>query len=97
MLGAAIVVVNGIPGVTQTLAPHWRGDLLLVVSGLGYASYSLLGRDVLARHSATSVTARSIMWGAVATAPLALVEWQARQPTESGTDAPSSACSISAS
>ena len=77
VLGAAIVVVNGIPGVTQTLAPHWRGDLLLVVSGLGYASYSLLGRDVLARHSATSVTARSIMWGAVAMAPLALVEWQA--------------------
>ena len=52
VLGAAIVVVNGVPGVTQTLAPHWRGDLLLVLSGLGYASYSLLGRDVLARHSA---------------------------------------------
>ena len=41
VLGAAIVVINGVPGVTQTLAPHWRGDLLLVLSGLGYASYSL--------------------------------------------------------
>lgn len=76
VLGAAIVVINGVPGVTQTLAPHWRGDLLLVLSGLGYASYSLIGRDVLARHSATSVTARSIMWGAVAMVPLAAVEWQ---------------------
>ena len=77
VLGATIVVVNGVPGVTQTLAPHWRGDLLLVLSGLGYAAYSLIGRDVLARHSATSVTARSIRWGAVAMVPLALVEWQA--------------------
>ena len=76
VLGAAIVVINGVPGVTQTLAPHWRGDLLLVLSGLGYASYSLIGRDVLARHSATSVTARSIMWGAVAMVPLAAIEWQ---------------------
>jgi len=76
VLGAGIVVINGIPGVTKTLAPHWRGDLLLVLSGLGYASYSLIGRGVLARHSATSVTARSILWGAVAMAPLALLEWQ---------------------
>jgi drug/metabolite transporter (DMT)-like permease len=77
VLGAVVVVVNGIPGVTQALAPHWRGDLLLVLSGIGYASYSLIGRDVLARHSVTSVTARSILWGAVAMAPLVLVEWQA--------------------
>jgi drug/metabolite transporter (DMT)-like permease len=77
VLGAVIVVVNGIPGVTRALAPHWRGDLLLVLSGIGYASYSLIGRDVLARHSVTSVTARSILWGAVAMIPLVLVEWQA--------------------
>jgi drug/metabolite transporter (DMT)-like permease len=77
VLGAVIVVINGVPGVTQALAPHWRGDLLLVLSGLGYASYSLIGRGVLARHSVTSVTARSIAWGAGAMAPLALVEWQA--------------------
>jgi drug/metabolite transporter (DMT)-like permease len=77
VLGAVVVVVNGIPGVTQALAPHWRGDLLLIVSGLGYASYSLIGRDVLRRHSATSVTARSILWGAVAMIPLVLIEWHA--------------------
>jgi drug/metabolite transporter (DMT)-like permease len=76
MLGAVVVVVNGIPGVTHAMAPHWRGDLLLVLSGIGYALYSLIGRDVLARHSATSVTARSILWGAIAMAPLVLVEWQ---------------------
>jgi len=76
LLGTIVVVVNGIPGVTHALAPHWRGDLLLVLSGLGYASYSLIGRDVLRRRDALDVTARSLIWGAVAMAPLALLEWQ---------------------
>jgi len=77
LLGAIVVVVNGIPGVTHGVAPHWRGDLLLVLSGLAYASYTLLGRAVLRRHSALAVTARSIVWGAIAMAPLAAIEWLA--------------------
>jgi len=75
LVGAALVVVNGVPGLTQRLAPHWRGDLLLVCSGLAYASYSLFGRSVLLRHSAIAVTAWSIAWGAVAMVPLAVLEW----------------------
>ena len=79
--GALLVVVNGIPGVTERLVPHWRGDLLLVLSGLAYASYSLLGRRVLDRHAAGRVTASSILWGALAMLPLALGEWLAgRRP-----------------
>jgi drug/metabolite transporter (DMT)-like permease len=78
MLGAVIVVVNGVPGVTADVAPHWRGDLLLILSGLAYASYSLLGREVLARHPALPVTAWSIVWGAGAMVPLAAVEWMDR-------------------
>ena len=35
------------PGVSVALAPHWRGDILLL-SGLSYAAYSLIGRGVLA-------------------------------------------------
>jgi len=74
--GALLVVVNGIPGVTER-----RGDLLLVLSGLAYASYSLLGRRVLDRHAAGRVTASSILWGALAMLPLALGEWLAgRRP-----------------
>ena len=69
-------MINGIPGVTHALVPHWRGDLLLVLSGLGYASYSLIGREVLLRRDALDVTARSIIWGGLAMAPLALLEWQ---------------------
>jgi drug/metabolite transporter (DMT)-like permease len=76
LLGTLVVVVNGIPGVTHALIPHWRGDLLLVLSGLGYASYSLIGREVLQRRDALDVTARSIIWGGAAMGPLALLEWQ---------------------
>ena len=77
LAGTVIVVVDGVPGVTYALAPHWRGDLLLVLSGLAYGSYSLIGRDVLLRRGPLDVTARSIAWGAVAVAPLAAAEWWA--------------------
>ena len=51
------------------------GDLLLVLSGLAYASYSLIGREVLGRYPALPVTAWSILWGAAAMVPLAAAEW----------------------
>lgn len=72
--GAVVVVVNGIPGVSERIVPHWRGDVLLALSGVAYASYSLFGRDVLRRHDAFQVTARSIVWGAAAMVPLAMLE-----------------------
>jgi drug/metabolite transporter (DMT)-like permease len=80
LLGAALVVVNGIPGVTRALVPHWRGDLLLLLAGLAYASYSLFGRGVLARHSPLAVTAWSIAWGTAAMLPLAGLEWAGGVP-----------------
>ena len=79
--GAAVIVVNGIPGVSVAVVPHWRGDILLVLSGLAYVAYSLFGRDVLARHPAVPVTAWSILWGAAAMVPFAAGEWIAgRRP-----------------
>jgi drug/metabolite transporter (DMT)-like permease len=69
LCGTVLVVVDGIPGLTVTVLPHWRGDLLLVLSALAFAFYSLFGRDVLARWDARTVTARSIVWGAVSMAP----------------------------
>jgi drug/metabolite transporter (DMT)-like permease len=74
LLGATLVVANGIPGLSEALVPHWRGDLLLVLAGVAYASYSLIGREILARHSSLSVTAWSMAWGAGAMLPLALIE-----------------------
>jgi len=75
--GATVIVLNGLPGVTHALVPHWRGDLLLVLSGVAYGSYSLIGRDVLARRRPLEVTAWSIFWGALAMLPLAIMEWLA--------------------
>jgi drug/metabolite transporter (DMT)-like permease len=77
VLGAMIVVTDGVPGVTLSILPRWRGDVLLALSGVAYALYSLLGRPVLTAANATAVTARSIVWGAVAMAPLAALEWAA--------------------
>jgi drug/metabolite transporter (DMT)-like permease len=73
--GALVVVLNGIPGVTTALVPHWRGDVLLLLAGVAYASYSLLGRIVLRRHPALPVTARSLVWGIPALVPLVAAEW----------------------
>jgi drug/metabolite transporter (DMT)-like permease len=75
LAGSVVVVVNGIPGVSVSVAPNWRGDLLLIASGLAYAAYSMFGRPVLDRHPATVVTARSIVWGAAVMAPFAAGEW----------------------
>ena len=75
LTGAVLVVLNGLPGLSVRIAPHWRGDILLVLSGLSYAAYSLFGRDVLARHAALPVTAWSILWGLAAMVPFAALEW----------------------
>ena len=75
LLGVVLVVLDGVPGVTLTLAPHWRGDLLLVLAGVAYGAYTLIGRNVLARHGPLLVTTRSITWGAVLMIPLVVVEW----------------------
>jgi drug/metabolite transporter (DMT)-like permease len=77
LAGTVLVVADGIPGFSASLAPHWRGDVLLMTAGLAYAAYSLIGRDVLRRLPAGPVTALSIGWGAAALAPLAAMEWAA--------------------
>src|SRR5213594_1747089 len=75
LMGAAIVVVNGIPGLTLALLPRWRGDVLLVLSGFAYAAYSVLGRPILKRHPALPVTAQSILWAVPGLVPLVAQEW----------------------
>jgi drug/metabolite transporter (DMT)-like permease len=77
VVGALIVVADGIPGVTRSVLPRWRGDVMLALSGVAYAVYSLLGRPVLTPANSIAVTRRSLVWGAVAMAPLVAVEWMA--------------------
>src|SRR5919108_4862002 len=73
--GAVLVVLDGVPGVTLEVLPRWRGDVLLVLSGVAYAAYSLLGRTVLTGGNAAAITTRSIIWGALTLTPLAALEW----------------------
>ena len=72
--GTVLVVVNGIPGVSEHLVPHWRGDALLILGGVAYGAYSLLGREVLLRCDPLRVTTHSLLWGVVAIAPVAALE-----------------------
>jgi drug/metabolite transporter (DMT)-like permease len=74
LAGTVLVVVNGIPGLSAQLVPHWRGDALLILAGVAYGSYSLFGREVLLRHDPLRVTAQSILWGALAVVPLTALE-----------------------
>src|SRR5262245_40605623 len=62
LVGATVIVVNGVPGLTVSVAPHWKGDLLLLLSGVCFAAYSLLGRPILARYPSIRVTAWSFLW-----------------------------------
>src|SRR5213593_3698432 len=79
IVGTVVLVVDGIPGVTERLVPHWAGDLVLVLAGVAYASYSLLGRRVLERHAPLAVTIRSLVWGAAALMPFAGLEWRSEE------------------
>jgi drug/metabolite transporter (DMT)-like permease len=74
LVGTLLVVVNGVPGLSKGMVPHWRGDALLILAGVAYGSYSLFGRDVLRRHDPLRVTAQSILWGTLAMVPLAALE-----------------------
>src|SRR5262249_56192118 len=62
-------------GLTEKLVPHWQGDLLLVLAGVAYAAYSLLGRRVLDRHAPLGVTTRSLAWGTAGILPIVVTEW----------------------
>jgi drug/metabolite transporter (DMT)-like permease len=77
LLGAVVVIADGIPGMTLSVLPRWRGDLMLALSAVAYGVYSLLGRPVLTPANSIAITSRSIVWGATAMAPLVAVEWLA--------------------
>ncbi len=86
MAGSVLVVVNGVPGISAGLLPHWRGDLILALSGVAFAAYSLFGRPALSGADAGRVTVLSIFWGAAAVFPLAAREWiSGQRPAWTGT------------
>jgi drug/metabolite transporter (DMT)-like permease len=61
IVGATVLVTNGIPFVTVTYAPHPVGDTLLVVHGFAWAIYTVAAKGLLARYDPLGVSAASLL------------------------------------
>ncbi len=61
IVGATVLVTNGIPLVTVTYAPHPIGDLLLVAHGFAWSIYTVAAKRLLARYDALAVSAASLV------------------------------------
>jgi len=64
-LGAALVVTRGRPDAALLALPSTRGDLLILLSTVNWALYSVLGRGTLRRLGAARATAGSMLAGFV--------------------------------
>jgi drug/metabolite transporter (DMT)-like permease len=70
--GAALVVTRGQLGAARLALPATKGDLLILVSTLNWAVYSVLGHPVLKRLGATRATAGALLFGWLMLLPLFL-------------------------
>ncbi len=61
IVGATVLVTNGIPFVTVTYAPHPVGDTLLVMHGFAWAIYTVAAKGLLARYDPLGVSAASLL------------------------------------
>jgi drug/metabolite transporter (DMT)-like permease len=61
LVGATVLVTNGIPFVTVTYALHSVGDLLLVAHGVAWAVYTVAAKRLVARHHPLGVSAASLL------------------------------------
>jgi drug/metabolite transporter (DMT)-like permease len=61
IVGATVLVANGIPLVTMTYTPHVAGDLLLLVHGVAWAVYTVAGKRLLGRYDAVAVSTASLL------------------------------------
>lgn len=70
--GAALVVTGGRLGAARLALPATKGDLLILVSTLNWAVYTVLGHPVLKRLGATRATAGALLFGWLMLLPLFL-------------------------
>lgn len=75
LLGATLIVTNGIPFVTWSAAPHLVGDLLLVAHGAAWAIWSIAGKPLLGRHPALAVSCLALAVAVPALLPGVALEW----------------------
>jgi drug/metabolite transporter (DMT)-like permease len=72
-LGAAVVVTGGRWGAGLIALPSTHGDLLVLLSTLNWAAYSVLGRGVIRDLGATRATAGAMFLGLLMLLPALLV------------------------
>src|SRR5258706_11497587 len=71
LVGATVLVANGIPFVNVRYVPHLTGDLLLIAHGAAWAVYTIAAKRLLARHPALAVSAASLVVALPVLVPIA--------------------------
>ncbi len=61
--GAVLIILQGIPGLGEFKATHWRGDLLLFTQGFFWALYTIIGKPTLKRVDPMTFTALTSVLG----------------------------------
>jgi len=74
LVGATIIVTNGIPFLGVRYAPHLVGDLLLVASGAAWAVYTIVAKQLVVRHDPLAVSAASLLVALPVLVPMAALE-----------------------
>jgi len=69
-LAGALTVIAGRHGLATLAFPGTRGDLLVLLSSLNWAAYTLLARDLAVRRDPFRLTARALAAGSVASTAL---------------------------
>jgi O-acetylserine/cysteine efflux transporter len=77
IVGATVLVVNGIPFLTVTWAPHPTGDFLLVLHGFAWSIYTVAAKRLLGRYDALVVSSASLLLALPCLVPPAIVEARA--------------------
>jgi drug/metabolite transporter (DMT)-like permease len=72
--GALLVVTRGRPGAEVIALPSTQGDLLILLSTVNWAVYTILGRRILPRLGARVATAGAMVAGGVFLAPLFMAQ-----------------------
>lgn len=76
--GAGLIILQGVPGLGELRATHWRGDLLLFAQGFFWALYTIIGKPSLKRvdpmifTAITSALALPVLGAAAFFAPRAM-------------------------
>lgn len=74
LAGAMMIVNNGIPLFTNAYSLYLEGDVLLVLSGICFATYSVAGKRVISRHSTILITFITGAFSLVGYIPFAITE-----------------------